>query len=314
MLRSVPPHCPREGWLLSLTTKREVIWPSACVRLLTEPLAEMRLRETLTRYMGPKLADKVIMDGSRLGGTSLCATVVFADMRAFTALSERLEPPALISALNEHFGGLISVVGRRDGIIDKFIGDCVMAGALFLLHGIFELIGVSVFGVPYPSPHDATNACEAILDMIAFLRDLGTRRQADGKPVLSFGIGCNTGVMVAGNLGTEDRMDFSVIGDAVNVASRIEGATKAYGVSCLISESTLQAADMASVLFREVDRVRVVGRSAPVRLFELLGRARDADCEANLALIASYHEGLRAYQVSCSLLFCLADCSPPPPL
>ena len=243
--------------------------------------AEMRVKNALTRYMSPQLAEKVVADGGGvLGGNMVDATVVFADIRNFTSLSEVLEPQELVATLNEHFSGMIDACNKHHGVLDKFIGDCIMC----------------VFGIPYPSKDDASNACRAMLEMLDFLDKLSDQRRQKKLRTLNIGIGCNTGIMLAGNLGNHDRMDYSVIGDNVNLASRIEGTTKQYGVRCLITEYTKQQIEQDLFLIREIDKVVVVGKAEPVVIYELLGLASCPKAKELVSLITDYEIGLKSYR------------------
>ena len=149
-------------------------------------------------------------------------TILFTDIRSFTTISETMDPQNLVGLLNEYFTEMVAIVMDEDGVVDKYIGDAIMA----------------VFGAPVPKPDDAVNAVRAAVRMRRALRDLNERLVSRGLSPLRTGIGIHTGEVVAGNIGSERRMEYTVIGDAVNLASRLESSTKELGVNVLISEDT----------------------------------------------------------------------------
>jgi adenylate cyclase len=195
------------------------------------------------------LAGKVV-----LGGESLKVTILFTDIRSFTSISERMDPQQLVGLLNEYFSEMVGIVMQEDGVVDKYIGDAIMA----------------VFGAPVPKPEDAVNAVRAAVRMRQALQDLNRRLEARGVPTLRTGIGIHTGEVVAGNIGSEKRMEYTVIGDAVNLASRLESNTKELGVNVLISEDTYQLTKHV-VEARAVREITVKGRKQPVMTYEVLG-------------------------------------------
>lgn len=249
--------------------------------VLEDETESMRMRDLLGRYMSPALVDKVLGDKRNvLGGVNLKATVLFADIRGFTPLTEKLDDPQkVVALLNDHFNGIVEAVFAHGGTVDKFIGDAVM----------------SVFGVPYPQPNDATNALLAVCDILRFLDEMCAARRAQGLPVLDAVIGVNTGTMLAGNIGNTRRMDYTVIGDAVNVASRLESATRQYSVRCLVSQSTMDAANHSDILFRKVDTLVVKGKTEPMPVYEILGMCSGPKAEEHMSLVVTYQEALNSY-------------------
>jgi len=184
---------------------------------------ERELRRTMSRYLSNEVIDRLIQEsGEALGGTAQVATTLFSDIRGFTALSESLGAAGTVSMLNEYFSYMEDVLSNRSGIIDKYVGDAIMA----------------VFGLPFPSETDAQNGVQAACDMLQLLSLLNQRRMAASERLMRIGIGIATGSVIAGNIGSPKRMDFTVIGDPVNLASRIEGLTKLYGADILICEET----------------------------------------------------------------------------
>lgn len=219
-----------------------------------------RTREAFSRYLNPELARLVSEnpDMLALGGTRRTLTVLFSDIRGFTSISEGLEPETLVEILNVYLGEMTGIVFEHDGTLDKYIGDAIMA----------------VWGAPVELENHAALACSAALDMGARLRERQEDWTARGWPRIAAGIGLHTGDMVAGNMGSTHHLSYTVMGDNVNLGSRLEGLTKNYGVSLLVSEATLAAAGDGFVA-RELDLVAVKGKALPVRIFELLGRAAD---------------------------------------
>jgi adenylate cyclase len=220
--------------------------------------AEQRLlREVMARYLSPAVTRWVLRDPERLvlGGETRTMTVLFSDLRGFTTLAHRLDPQALVSLLNEYMEAMTEIVFRHDGVVDKYIGDAIMA----------------FWGAPGEQPDHARRACQAALDMVERLGLLQVEWARRGLPRLEAGIGINTGAMVVGNMGSRARLAYTVIGDAVNVASRLEGLSKEYGVRVVVGEATREAAG-AAFDYRLLDVVAVRGRSEPLGVYELRAR------------------------------------------
>jgi adenylate cyclase len=183
-------------------------------------------------------------------------TVLFSDIRGFTAVSEHAQPEAIVGMLNEYFTRMVEIVFAHHGTLDKFVGDMVMA----------------LFGAPLDDPHHAKHAVEAALDMIDGLQALNARWKAEGRPELDIGIGINTGSMIAGNIGSDAIMSYTVIGDAVNLGSRLESLNKQYGTRIIISDATREQLT-GSYVCRPLGDVVVKGKTRPVAIFELVGRS-----------------------------------------
>jgi adenylate cyclase len=213
-----------------------------------------KLRTTFGKYMTATVMDHLLAGKVALGGESLKVTILFTDIRSFTSISERMDPQQLVGLLNEYFSEMVGIVMQEDGVVDKYIGDAIMA----------------VFGAPVPKPGDAVNAVRAAVRMRQALQNLNRRLEARGVPTLRTGIGIHTGVVVAGNIGSEKRMEYTVIGDAVNLASRLESNTKELGVNVLISEDTYELTKHV-VEARAVREITVKGRRQPVMTYEVLG-------------------------------------------
>jgi adenylate cyclase len=204
-----------------------------------------------------------LMDGRvALGGESLRVTVLFTDIRSFTSISETMDPQNLVALLNEYFTEMVGIVMDEGGVVDKYIGDAIMA----------------VFGAPVPKAGDAANAVRAAVRMRTALGVLNARLAARGVAPLRTGIGIHTGEVVAGNIGSERRMEYTVIGDAVNLASRLESNTKELGVNVLISEDTY-ALTRDTIVVRPMREITVKGRNRPVMTYELLGMAGEPALE-----------------------------------
>ena len=231
-------------------------------RVVFEEAEQRRVRDVIGRYLSPAVSRWVLDDPARLalGGETREMTVLFSDVRGFTAISRRLSPQALVTLLNELMTLLTAAVFRHDGVLDKFIGDAVMA----------------FWNAPQAQPDHARRACLAALDMVATLERARADWQGRGLPQVDMGIGINTGAMVVGNMGSRDRLAYTVMGDAVNVASRLEGLCKVYGVHIVIGEATRAAAGDA-LICRELDRVRVKGRDEPLAVYEVVARREGAD-------------------------------------
>ncbi|KAG5455718.1 MAG: nucleotide cyclase [Olpidium bornovanus] len=247
------------------------------VIVLEDISAEKRAMMTLGRYMSPALAKQVMEEGGgELGGKRQKVTVLFSDIRSFTTFTERMEPHDVVELLNEHLSDAVDAILAESGILDKYIGDAVMA----------------VFGIPFVSGADAIHACNTALRMRDSLAAANERRRERGEQELRIGIGINTGECLVGNIGNKQRMEVS---DHCNLASRTEGLTKYYAVQTLVTEYTLQETGDCFVV-REIDRVIVVGRSHRVRIYELLGRRGDTLDSRVAAACAEYARGLELYR------------------
>ena len=215
---------------------------------------EKRMKSTMARYMDPGLADKLLAGGGELlGGQSVEATMLFSDVRSFTTLTEELGAQGTVALLNEYFTLMVNCITLEGGMLDKFIGDAIMAE----------------FGIPVAQGDAADRAMRASISMINELRALNKRRQERGQKPIHMGVGLNTDVVVSGNIGSPKRMDYTVIGDGVNLASRLEGACKEYSAQILASEFTYRKLK-GTYRAREVDRVIVKGKTEPVGVYEIL--------------------------------------------
>jgi adenylate cyclase len=226
--------------------------------LATEGREKAHLRAVFSQYVSRTVVDKVLADPSRakLGGERKELTVLFSDIRGFSAFAEGMGPEALASFLGEYLTPMTDLVLDSGGTLDKYIGDAVMA----------------IWAAPIDLPDHAARACEVALRMQEALVGLNKKWKTERKPEIAIGIGINTGAMSVGNMGTPARFDYTVLGDQVNLGARLEALTKEYGVDILVGEATAKAAGPGFV-FREVDVVRVKGRTGAAPVYELVGRA-----------------------------------------
>ncbi|NDG26560.1 MAG: adenylate/guanylate cyclase domain-containing protein, partial [Proteobacteria bacterium] len=216
------------------------------------------LKDAFSKYLAPDVV-KILLthpDSLKLGGEKKEITTLFCDLRDFTALSEKLEPQELTQVLNETFTVLTSVIFKHQGTVDKYIGDALMA----------------FFGAPLEQPDHAYRACMAAQEMVKEFN----KKKVDFKKRFGFdlrlGIGINTGVVNVGNMGSEQRFNYTVLGDSVNVASRVESCTKEFGATILTTQATLDAirkADKSVPQYKAVAKTTLKGKSAPIDLFEI---------------------------------------------
>lgn len=248
-------------------------------RMVTEEREKRKVRKTFERYVSPgviRLIEKDPKHYFKTGGESKELSVMFSDIRGFTSISEGLTPDELVALLNEYLGEMTDIVFKRWGTLDKYIGDAVMA----------------FWGSPFPQDDHAVRACSAALDMIARLQELNLKWEAESKPPLEIGIGINSDVMNVGNMGSNRRFAWTVMGDGVNLASRLEGQNKQYHSQIIIGEKTYaQVKDQ--FVCRDLDRIRVKGKLKPVKIYEVLGWQKDAQQYADL--ISRWNEAQAAY-------------------
>ncbi len=225
------------------------------------------IRKAFQFYLSKSVVDEVLKDPAKLklGGEKVTASVMFSDVRGFTTISERLSPEALVALLNSYLTPMTDVVLKYEGTLDKYIGDAIMA----------------IFGAPVQYPDHAVRACKVCLEMMGKLHELQVGWREQGLPELDIGIGVNTGSMSAGNMGSIQRFDYTVMGDNVNLASRLEGINKEYGTNIIVSDSTFEAAKH-EVYAREIDMVRVKGKREPVKIYEVLGLGTPTPAHAEL--------------------------------
>jgi len=261
--------------LLSAESKR-----LGSMMLIEDISNEKRLKTTMARYMDPGIADQLLASGAEaLGGQALLATVLFADIRNFTTFSEQLGPQGTVAFLNEYFELMVECIQREGGMLDKFIGDAIMAG----------------FGVPVPRADDVDRGVRAAIAMMRELKAWNERRAAEAKPLVDIGIGLNTDQVVSGNIGSKKRMDFTMIGDGVNLASRLESACKQYGAHILVSEFTYEKL-RGTYRARKLDRIVVKGKTQPVAIYELMEHHDEASYPSLSEALGIFRDAMRQYR------------------
>lgn len=245
-----------------------------------ESRTKRQLAGLFGQYVPPELVEEMSRDPENysMAGRKAELTVLFSDVRGFTTISEGLEPDELATLMNLYLGAMTLVVRKHRGTLDKYIGDAIMA----------------FWGAPVEDPEHARNAVLTGLDMDAALQELNKTLKARGWPELKIGVGVNTGPMTVGDMGSPVRQSYTVMGDAVNLGSRLEGITKQYGVGFIVGESTRELLKKEFV-FRELDRVRVKGKAEPVGIYEPLGLEGEVP-KPVLDELKVWNQALRAYR------------------
>lgn len=242
---------------------------------------EKRMKTTMYRYMTPGVAERVMALGedSLMVGERKEVTILFSDIRGYTTLTENLGASEVVMLLNQYFETMVEAVFDREGTLDKFIGDAMMA----------------VFGAPLPlTENHAWMAVQSALDMRRRLKEFNQRRIIDAQPQIRIGIGVSSGEVVSGNIGSQKRMDYTVIGDGVNLSSRLESVTKEYGCDIIISEFTNNLCG-DRLWVRELDKIQVKGKHEAVSIYELIGaRDRPLD-ETTEQFLSLYRQARQMY-------------------
>ncbi len=249
---------------------------------------EKRLKSTMYRYMTQELAEQLLAGGdAKMGGDRKEVSVLFSDIRSYTTLTESLAAEDVVMMLNEYFETMVEAVFNYKGTLDKYIGDAIMA----------------VFGSPLPIPDHAWMAVQTAIDMRHRLHEFNIKRVEKLKPqnqkeldmaTIKIGIGINSDTVISGNIGSTRRMEFTAIGDGVNLGSRLEGASKQYGTDAIISETTYKLCG-DRLWVRELDRIQVKGKNQPVSVYELVGLKSDPLNEIQTQIIEHYHAGREHY-------------------
>ena len=244
-----------------------------------ESRGKRQLAGLFGQYVPPELVDEMAQnpEAISLKGESREMTVLFSDIRGFTTISEGLDPEQLTLLMNEFLTPLTKVIHEQRGTIDKYMGDAIMA----------------FWGAPLKDNHHAQHALNAAIKMVEALKPLNVKFAEKGWPAIKIGVGLNTGNMTVGNMGSSFRMAYTVMGDTVNLGSRLESLTKKYGVDIMVSEFT--KAQTQGMIYRELDTVRVKGKDKPVTIFEPLGRAEQLTRET-LDELNLYSEALKRYR------------------
>jgi len=264
-----------------LPLKSEAEQQLGTMMVFSDISTEKRVKATMARYMDPTIAAQMFenADTDVLGGTNRLATILFSDIRGFTTLTEHLGANGTVAFLNEYFGIMVEVITKFEGMLDKFIGDAIMAA----------------FGLPISHEDDEDRAVQAAIGMIRECRRWsGERAKANLLPV-DMGIGINTDMIVSGNIGSAKRMDYTLIGDGVNVASRLESACKAYSARILISDNTYNRL-RGTYRVREVDQVIVKGKTEPVGVYEVLDYHTAETFPSLMDVVNYFNEGIAHYR------------------
>lgn len=248
-------------------------------RYLTEERGKKELRQTFQKYVSPAIVEEILSDPKniQLGGKKVHLTVMFSDVRGFTTISEKLDPRALSDLLNSYLTPMTEIVFKNQGTLDKYMGDAIMA----------------FFGAPIAYKDHAKYACRCALQSVEKLFELQKEYERKGLPTIDLGIGLNTGDVSVGNMGSETVRSYTVMGDAVNLASRLEGINKQYGTRIILSEMTYNEVK-DSFICREVDWVRVKGKVLPVKIYELIAEHKVPN-ESVAEMLKWFNEGYNHY-------------------
>jgi adenylate cyclase len=238
---------------------------------------KLKLRTTFTRYLGEDVMEEALQNPDKLNkGEKREMTVLFSDIRGFTTLSERMLPEKLAAFINEYLSPMTRIVFDEKGTLDKYIGDAVMA----------------FWNAPIEQPDHALRACRAAWTMLQKLEELKVKWRAENYPEFDIGVGINTGTMIVGNMGSDVRVDYTVMGDAVNLGSRLEGTNKEYDTKIILGEGTYPAVK-DHVITRRLGAVRVKGKRKPVKIYELRGLGKPEGKEAEA--IGLFERGIEEY-------------------
>ena len=246
---------------------------------LVEARSKRQFTELFGQYVPPELVDKMAEDPEKysMAGKKETLTVLFSDVVGFTSISERLSPQDLAAFINDYLTSMSEVIRDQGGTLDKYIGDAIMA----------------FWGAPVPDANHATRGVLAALRMQRRLDTLREEFDRRGWPSISIGIGLSSGEMTVGDMGSKVRKAYTVMGDAVNLGSRLEGITRQYGVGILVSAETVQMS--SGVVYREIDSVRVKGKDIPIRIYQPLALATEWDASSQQQL-DRWHAALTAYR------------------
>jgi adenylate cyclase len=250
------------------------------VRMVREESEKRKIRKTFSQYLSPGVIELIEKDPEkyiRTGGEMKELTILFSDIRGFTTISEKLTPDELVQLLNEYFGQMTEIVFATNGTLDKYIGDAIMA----------------FWGSPYPQEDHAFRSCSCALQMVSGLAKLNEKLKSSGRPPIGIGIGLNTGQVNVGNMGSARRLSWTVMGDNVNLASRLEGITKEYHVQLIVSEATYRHV-ASQFVCRELDKIRVKGKTQPVNIYELMDVAENSS--AYEPLLTGFDHAMQEYR------------------
>jgi adenylate cyclase len=250
----------------------------ALYRVLIEEQEKRKVRGAFQQYVSPEVIRRLLSDPERVRLRKTEVSVLFSNIRGFTTISETLDAQTLADLLNGYLTEMTRIIFRHQGTLDKYIGDAVMA----------------IWGAPFDEPDHAERCCLSAVSMLARLNELQVQWRAQGSPALEIGIGINTGIASVGNMGSSLRYGYTALGDAVNLAARLEGLNKEYGAQILISEFTRRELRDDHFLVREIDFIRVKGKLQPVTIYEILGpRAKEKSGEELVALFGAAREAYK---------------------
>jgi adenylate cyclase len=234
-------------------------------RALVEEKEKRRVRTAFGQYLSPEVIRRLLLNPKLVEPRKTEITVMFSDIRGFTTISENLDAQDLAVFLNQYLSDMTKLVFEYAGTLDKYIGDAVMA----------------FWGAPFEAGDHAVNGCNSALKMMQRVREMQSEWQAQGKPKLDIGIGLNSGVASVGNMGSALRYGYTALGDTVNLSSRLEGLNKDYGTHIIVNETTYLATQGANFVYRELDIIRVKGKTQPVTIYELIGRKGEPSVYGN---------------------------------
>lgn len=237
-----------------------------------------------SKFHGSSVTDDLISKDIGLGGQDKEVVVFFSDIRGFTAFSEHRTPEEVVAMLNEYFGVMVSIINRNGGVVDKFIGDAIMA----------------IWGAPKGSDKDAFNAVKACLEMRKALEGLNAARRARNEPAIAIGMGLHAGRAISGTIGSDERMEFTVIGNTVNTASRIEASTKAFGTDLLITDDVLSRVGESYVI-DYAGAAEVKGRSDAIKMYKVKGYRAENGEETIIKTEWSEYEAEKADKVKIAI-------------
>ncbi len=248
---------------------------------IAERKQKAMIKGMFSLYVNPTVVNELIThpEKMRLGGERKELTVLFSDIEGFTSISEQSTPETLVPLLNEYLTEMTSIIFKNAGTLDKYIGDAVMA----------------FWGAPIHQDNHAINACKAALEMIEVLKPMREKWKSEGRPAINIRIGLSTGDMIVGNMGGKERFDYTVIGDTVNLGSRLESANKQYHTRIMMSEQTYKRTE-GKVVGRELDMIIVVGKTEPIKVFELIALSDAKLSDDDERFLELYAKALTVYR------------------
>lgn len=268
------------NYSIKISTKDEIEDLGTSFNDMTKGLAERELiKDTFGKYVSKDVAEKILKNEIKIEGESVNTTVLFQDIRGFTTLSESMSPEKLVAFLNRFFNSMSPIIINNGGIIDKYIGDAIMAH----------------FGTIKKYGDDEYRAVKAAIEISSALSSVNQNQIKLGEAPVDIGIGIHTGNVIAGNIGSKERMEYSVIGDTVNTASRLEGITKLFGSKVIISETTYEKVKDKIQYIRTLGAVVLKGKTKPIKIYEALDADESAVKEKKIEFSKYYNEALRLY-------------------